>query len=261
MKAQAVLAVALVALLWSDTSRGSEQKSGKVRTWTDASGAFTLEAEFVGLDEGKAQLKRSDGKVVSVPLDRLSEEDRKFVEKQTAGKGGKEGASGKSRELAHDDGTMAGKRSIAGGGHAVRFETPDGSWCVTAVKLHGSRYGYPRPPREDFHVWICDEKLKPIAEFKFPYSTFTRGEPKWVTMKVKPTKAPQKFVVCTGFNPEQTKGVYVSFDATGTGNSLVGLPNAGFRPFRNGDWLIRARIEPARDAAAPRADKVKSVVE
>lgn len=257
-------AMALFVLCWSNSSGASAaENNGKVRTWTDASGAFTLEAEFDGLEDGKVQLKRPGGKVVAVPLDRLSEEDQKFVEKQTGGKeqeaGGGEGASGESRELAHDDGAPTGKRSIAGGGHAVRLEAPDDSWCVTAVKLFGSRYGYPQAPKEDFHVWICDEKLKPIADFKFPYSTFARGEPKWVTMKVKSTKVPQKFAVCVGFNPEQTKGVYVSHDAASTGNSLVGLPTSGFRPFSNGDWLIRARIQPSSDEAA-KADK-RSVVE
>jgi len=164
-------------------------------------------------------------------------------------------AGGEGREVAHDDGAMAGKRSIAGGGHAVRFEAPGDGWCVTAVKLHGSRYGYPQAPKEDFHVWICDKEFKPIADFPFPYSTFARGEAKWVTLKVKPTKVPAKFIVCFGFNPEQTKGVFASYDAEGTGNSLVGLPGSHATPFRNGDWLIRAKIEQRK------AGPSKSVVE
>ena len=118
---------------------------------------------------------------------------------------------------------MKGKKSIAGGGHAVRFEAPGEGWTLTAVRIHGSRYGYPRPPREDFKVFLCDEKFKPIAEFAFPYSKFERGESKWVTLEVKPTKLPKTFILGVDFDPTQTKGVYVSHDKEGSGRSLVGL--------------------------------------
>jgi len=53
---------------------------GEVRTWTDATGAFTIEAELVKVEAGKAHLKKAaDGEVIVVPLDRLSENDRRHV--------------------------------------------------------------------------------------------------------------------------------------------------------------------------------------
>jgi hypothetical protein len=156
-----------------------------------------------------------------------------------------------SRELSHDDGKQVGKRSIAGGGHAVRFEAPGDDWSLTAVRLYGSRYGYPQAPDENFKVYLCDEKFQKIAEFPFPYSTFKRGDPKWVTMDVIRTKVPSKFLVCVGFNPTATKGVYVGHDAEGSGSSLVGLPGDEARSFPKGDGMIRARAEPPRKAADP----------
>ncbi len=152
-----------------------------------------------------------------------------------------------ARELARDDGTMKGKKSIAGGGHAVRFEAPGKGWTLTAVKIHGSRYGYPRAPREDFKVFLCDEKFEPIAEFSFPYAKFERGESKWVTLEVKPTQLPKAFILGVNFDPTQTKGVYMSHDKEGSGHSLVGLPGERSRPFDQGDWLIRAKIVPAKE--------------
>jgi hypothetical protein len=101
-----------------------------------------------------------------------------------------DGPKGSARELAVDDGKMKGKKSIAGGGHAVRFEAPGEGWTLTAVRVHGSRYGYPRPPREDFKVFLCDDQFKQIADFAFPYSRFERGDATWVTLKVKPTNVP-----------------------------------------------------------------------
>ncbi len=150
------------------------------------------------------------------------------------------------RELALDDGKMKGKRSIAGGGHAVRFEAPGEGWMLTAVRIHGSRYGYPRPPQEDFKVFLCDDRMKLIAEFALPYSKFEWGEAKWVTLNIKPTKLPKAFTLGVNFNPTQTKGVYLSHDSEGTGRSVVGLPGDESRPFKQGDWLIRAKIVPGK---------------
>ncbi len=148
-----------------------------------------------------------------------------------------------SRELAHDDGQSAGKRSIAGSGHAVRFEAPGDSWYLTEVRIYGSRYGYPAPPKENFHVWLCDKDFKVISDNPFPYSKFPYGDPSWVTLKIKPTRVPAEFIVCVGFNPEATKGVYVHYDAEGSGNSLVGLPGRDGKDFEKGDWLIRAKLD------------------
>jgi RNA polymerase sigma-70 factor (ECF subfamily) len=156
-----------------------------------------------------------------------------------------------SRELARDDGKSAGMRSIAGGGHAVLFEAPGQDWTLTAVRLYGARYGYPRAPNEDFKITLCDEKFKKLETFRFPYSTFQRGEPKWVRMQVKPTALPARFYLCADFDPTATKGVYVHHDAAGSTppTSFVGLPDDGEpEPFAKGDWLIRAEIGRAAEA-------------
>jgi RNA polymerase sigma factor (sigma-70 family) len=155
-----------------------------------------------------------------------------------------DGPKDSARELALDDGKMRGKKSIAGGGHAVRFEAPGEGWNLTAVRVHGSRYGYPRPPREDFKVFLCDDQFKQIAEFAFPYSKFERGDATWVTLEVKPTNVPKKFILGVDFDPTQTKGVNVSHDRDGSGRSLTGLPGERFQDFRQGDWLIRAKVLP-----------------
>jgi hypothetical protein len=150
------------------------------------------------------------------------------------------------RELALDDGKMKGRKSIGGGGHAVRFEAPGDGWTLTSVRIHGSRYGYPQAPREDFKIFLCDDKFQLITEFPFPYSKFQRGDAKWVTFDVKPTKVPRTFILGVNFDPAQTKGVYLSHDAQGSGKSMVGLPGDESRPFEQGDWLIRAKVAPGK---------------
>jgi len=150
--------------------------------------------------------------------------------------------AGQSRELAHDDGRVAGRSSLAGGGHAVRFEVPGDNWYLTEVKIHGARYGYPAPPQEDFSVWLCDGDFKSIAKFSYPYAKFRTGSPRWVSLRMKPTRVPKSFIICVGFNPTATKGVFVSRDAEGSGNSLTGLPGQKGHPADGGDWLIRATV-------------------
>jgi hypothetical protein len=217
------------------------------RTWNDATGAFSVEAQFAGVKDGKVLLKKADGKTVSVPLDQLSKEDQDFVAEQGNGKSHtSNGGGGVSpvEELSHDNGKSAGQSSIAGGGHAVKFKAAGNANYVTSVSLFGSRYGYPKPPPEKFQVWICDKNFKPIATFRFPYSSYVRGEPTWKSFRIRPTRVPEEFIVCFGFNPQQTKGVFVSYDDQSNETSLTGLPGGDApKPFGKGNWLIRCKVE------------------
>jgi hypothetical protein len=53
----------------------------KLRTWQDATGKFSIEAEFISLSAAGVKLKRKDGKEVTVPLDRLSKADQTAARK------------------------------------------------------------------------------------------------------------------------------------------------------------------------------------
>jgi len=154
-----------------------------------------------------------------------------------------EGSRGKRVELSYDDNSSDGRKSIAGSGHAVIFDVPDKGWTLRSVRIFGSRYGADAAPKEDFSVWVCDEDFTLIEEFKFPYSRFTKGEPKWVTLRLKPIIVPSTFVICAGFNPERTKGVYIHYDNSTSGNSFTGLPGKDIPVFNDGDWMIHAIVE------------------
>ena len=59
----------------------SKPDMGKIRTWTDRSGSFKVEAQFLGLSNGKIQLHKLNGVKISVPLSKMSVDDVQFVER------------------------------------------------------------------------------------------------------------------------------------------------------------------------------------
>ncbi|EXJ77848.1 hypothetical protein A1O3_09007 [Capronia epimyces CBS 606.96] len=55
----------------------------KVRTWTDHSATFKVEAQFLGVADGKIHLHKVNGVKIAVPITKMSPEDLEYVEKVT----------------------------------------------------------------------------------------------------------------------------------------------------------------------------------
>jgi thiol-disulfide isomerase/thioredoxin len=72
---------ALVAVVFTLTVVASAAE----RKWSDKTGKFSVTAELVDVKDGKAVLRRGDGKEVAVDLERLSAEDQKYIEDRPAG--------------------------------------------------------------------------------------------------------------------------------------------------------------------------------
>jgi WD40 repeat protein len=53
------------------------------RTWTDATGKFKIQAQFVKQDGDQIELLRTDGKTIKLPFEKLSPADKEYVKKQT----------------------------------------------------------------------------------------------------------------------------------------------------------------------------------
>ncbi|EPX72678.1 cytoskeletal protein binding protein Sla1 family [Schizosaccharomyces octosporus yFS286] len=58
----------------------------KLRTWTDRTGAFKVDAEFLGFSDDKIHLHKSNGVKISVPSTKMSYKDLDFVELMTGKK-------------------------------------------------------------------------------------------------------------------------------------------------------------------------------
>lgn len=61
----------------------SKPNQGRIRTWTDRTGTFKVEAEFIGLRDGKIHLHKQNGVKIAVPVSKMSVEDLEYVENAT----------------------------------------------------------------------------------------------------------------------------------------------------------------------------------
>lgn len=73
-------------------SRGGSKRDGKsktkpdpskVRRWTDRTKTFTVDAQFIGLQDGNIHLHKVNGIKIAVPIPKMSPEDLEYVEKAT----------------------------------------------------------------------------------------------------------------------------------------------------------------------------------
>ena len=161
--------------------------------------------------------------------------------------------SGKPAKIAEDDDAPDGKRSIAGAGQGRKFKVGANA-AITAVSIHGARYGAARPPTTTFDIILCDEQFHPIATWQKPHAAFPRGEATWVRLEVPPTLVPPTFYVCVNFKATATNGVYLGFDTSTQDNSVTGTPGKEPQPFKQGDWMIRVEVDQLKEADALRGN-------
>lgn len=67
----------------SSSKSSSKPNPAKVRTWTDRSGSFKVEAEFILIKDGKIHLHKINGVKIAVPVTKMSVEDLEYVERVT----------------------------------------------------------------------------------------------------------------------------------------------------------------------------------
>jgi len=68
----------------SATPTSTAAVGAPVRTWHSSDGIFSIEAQFVKVAGNTVTLRRTDGKTIEVPLDKLDAEGQQFIKRQTA---------------------------------------------------------------------------------------------------------------------------------------------------------------------------------
>jgi Prion-inhibition and propagation/SLA1 homology domain 1, SHD1 len=64
-------------------NRRSFPNSANMRIWTDCTGYYNTEAEFLGFGDGKLHLHKANGKKIKVPVEEIARSDLEHVEKTT----------------------------------------------------------------------------------------------------------------------------------------------------------------------------------
>ncbi len=59
-----------------------KEPTTKFRVWKDRTGKFSIEAELIDVQDGQVELRRKDGEVIRLAIDRLSAEDQALLAKQ-----------------------------------------------------------------------------------------------------------------------------------------------------------------------------------
>jgi hypothetical protein len=144
--------------------------------------------------------------------------------------------------LKYGDGKAEGKQSLGGSGEMIEFTLPADTGKAAGVRIHGSRYGAPQPPRESFLIYFLSQDQKRILHTEMaPVSLFERDKERWVeAVFERPVELPKQFWVVLDFRGDRTRGVYVSYDtSTGGQHSQAGLPGIASSKTRfGGDWMI-----------------------
>ena len=73
MKVQRMGVLAVGLLLISTTPASA-------RKWTDNTGKYSIEAILVEAKDGRVRLKRQDGKIITVPISKLSKADQSYLD-------------------------------------------------------------------------------------------------------------------------------------------------------------------------------------
>jgi hypothetical protein len=157
---------------------------------------------------------------------------------------------------------MEGKRNLAGGGHVIAFDRPEGKWQVRAVRIHALRGSGAYDPATTFvTVTVADEKLAPLVVAKAAYERFPLKGPEWVDVPFeKPVEVPARFKISVTPDPAAPKGIYVGFSAVKESASGTLRPGATENPFTAGkDWMIRPVL--AGEPPAAPSPREKELVE
>ncbi|MBN2684164.1 MAG: hypothetical protein JXR40_02690, partial [Pontiellaceae bacterium] len=94
-----------------------------LRTWEAADGKSSLYASMEKAEEGQVVLRTKDGRKVSVPIDKLSPADQKYIEENTEelSGDGSSTASAESSKFPYEQGVVVGPIEAASDSHYLLY--------------------------------------------------------------------------------------------------------------------------------------------
>ena len=108
------------------------------RTWKDITGKYTIEAEYVGVEEGVVKLKKGDGSVVDVPLKKLSGNDRLWIARHERAKKSDSESSETSSSATSDKPSSGSASTFVSANQWPRWRGPNNDGISTETGLLSS---------------------------------------------------------------------------------------------------------------------------
>lgn len=169
------------------------------RTWRDSAGKFEIRAAFVKVEQGKVTLRREDGRELNVPVEKLSEADRRYVNLHQSADPFESKAANPTRPAAADSLVLVkyerNGRCIDLLPGIVFHRAADTSYVAADISLHSIDPRGSKSPDERFTIlWGPGGDHHGIAAKRV---AIFRGKEKWIfAASAKelpaPLKAPQR---------------------------------------------------------------------
>ena len=160
----------------------SARAEEEMRTWSDATGKYKMEARYTGMKGTKVQLTRSNGKKMEIDRKQLGEDDQKYLDSLDAknspfkpamdddSKPPKADDSREAKEDASDETGDAVPRKVSvdwSASQAIRLESPGGDWTASVAPYPGWK-AKPKtvtlPAKVDFFEGVNGMAVNAVAE-------------------------------------------------------------------------------------------------
>ena len=136
MNSRTLLGITLVAVFGLMGTLSAQETDGaagdqQYRTWTDATGTFTVEAAFVKFEAGKVHLAKKDGGAAAIAVGQLSKADQQFVRETLAGRTAAKPTTAINAAASGSSADWLVWRGPSGNGVAADGQSPPTRWSET----------------------------------------------------------------------------------------------------------------------------------
>ncbi len=127
-----------------------EPHAGRTRVWSDKTGQFKVEAEYLGLNGNKIRLHKLNGVIIEVPIDKMSPDDVQMIKRHEARKA-------KAAQLDDDDDVPLGRStSRQTAAPPTKSKETQARAESPPIPAAASEMPKPRKPRFDWFAFFLD---------------------------------------------------------------------------------------------------------
>jgi thioredoxin-related protein len=131
----------------------------QARSWKEAGSDRKFDGDYLRTENGAAVITRLNGSTVKVPLDRLSEEDRKFISEQDASKTAD--APGAKDVFKWETDFELAKKRAKEENKSILIDFTGSDWCGWCIKLNKEVFSTP-----EFQEYAAKKLI--MVELDFP---------------------------------------------------------------------------------------------